>query len=73
MLFLQCTRDALAELPQLRGVLDRLGKRAQLHVVDDADHAFHVRARSGQTDAQVLAALLDAGAAWTRTLNTGAC
>ncbi|MBL8288054.1 MAG: dienelactone hydrolase family protein [Rubrivivax sp.] len=65
MLFLQGTRDELADLPLLRGVVERLGTRATLAVFDDADHAFHVRARvAGRSDAQVLQALLDAAAAW---------
>ena len=65
MLFVQGTRDELAELSLLRGVVERLGVRATLHLFEDADHAFHVRARSGTNDAAVLAALLDALAAWT--------
>lgn len=65
MLFLQGTRDALAELSLLHGVVERLGARVSLRLFEDADHAFHVRARSGSNDAAVLAALLDALAAWT--------
>lgn len=57
MLFLQGTRDELAELALLQGVVASLGERATLHLEDDADHAFHVRARSGRTDAQVVQAL----------------
>lgn len=64
MLFLQGTRDALAELTQLRDVLAPLGARATLSVEDDADHAFHVRVRSGRTDAQVLASIAETMAAW---------
>jgi predicted alpha/beta-hydrolase family hydrolase len=64
MLFLQGTRDELADLALLRGVVDGLGKRATLHIEDDADHAFHVRVRSGRTDAQVVQALGDAMAEW---------
>lgn len=64
MLFLQGTRDALADLPLVRQVTDQLGARATLHVVEAADHAFHVLVRSGRTDAQVLAELLDAMSAW---------
>lgn len=66
MLFLQGTRDALAELPLLRDVTSRLGPRATLHVVDGADHAFHVLVRSGRNAAQVLEELLDAMAEWMR-------
>jgi uncharacterized protein len=54
MLFLQGTRDPLADLGELRPVLDELGDRAQLHVIDGADHSFHVLKRSGRTDAEVL-------------------
>ena len=64
MLFLQGTRDELAELSLLRGVVDGLGARATLHLEDDADHAFHVRARSGRNDEQVVQALAAAIVAW---------
>ncbi|WP_457323747.1 alpha/beta hydrolase family protein [Roseateles sp. P5_E11] len=64
MLFLQGTRDELADLALLRGVVQGLGDPATLHLEDDADHAFHVRARSGRNDAQVVQALADAMAAW---------
>ena len=64
MLFVQGTRDALAEPALLRPVVARLGARATLETIDDADHAFHVRAASGRNDAQVREALLDALARW---------
>lgn len=64
MLFLQGTRDELAELALLQGVVQGLGERATLHIEDDADHAFHVRVRSGRTDAQVVQSLAAAMAAW---------
>jgi predicted alpha/beta-hydrolase family hydrolase len=64
MLFLQGTRDALAGLELLRPVVDRLGSRATLVLAEDADHSFHVPARTGRRDADVLAELLDAAAAW---------
>lgn len=64
MLFLQGTRDELAELDLLQGVVQGLGKKATLHLEDDADHAFHVRARSGRNDAQVVQSLAAAMAAW---------
>jgi predicted alpha/beta-hydrolase family hydrolase len=67
MLFLQGTRDALAELDLLRTALKPLGRRASLHVAEGADHAFHVLARSGRNDAQVRQELLDAMAEWMRT------
>ena len=67
MLFLQGTRDELASLELMQRLVERLGKdRATLEVVEDADHAFHVRARSGRSDAQALAGMLDVMAAWVR-------
>jgi hypothetical protein len=71
MLFLQGTRDALADLELVRTVVAPLGQRATLHVVDGADHAFHVLARSGRKDAQVREELLDAMAAWMRQVTAG--
>jgi predicted alpha/beta-hydrolase family hydrolase len=64
MLFLQGTRDALAELSLLRSVTARLGERATLHLLEGADHSFHVAARSGRTDAQVRSELVGALAEW---------
>jgi hypothetical protein len=66
MLFLQGTRDELAPLQLLEPVVAALGGRAKLQIVDDADHAFHVRARSGRKDHQVIAELAQAIAEWTR-------
>jgi predicted alpha/beta-hydrolase family hydrolase len=63
MLFLQGTRDALAELPLLEPILARL-PRATLHVVDGADHGFHVLKRSGRTDRQVIEELAESVATW---------
>jgi predicted alpha/beta-hydrolase family hydrolase len=57
MLFLQGTRDPFAELSLLGPVLERLGPRATLHLVEGADHSFHVLKRSGKTDAEVLGEL----------------
>ena len=68
MLFLQGTRDELASLELLEPVVQRLGARAQLEICDDADHSFHVRARSGRNDAQVLTELARAIATWARPL-----
>ncbi len=64
MLFLQGTRDKLAELSLLEPVVARLGSRATLHLLDQADHAFHVPARSGRTDAAVMNDMLDTFVAW---------
>ena len=68
LLFLQGTRDALADLDLLRPVVGRLGPRATLVVVDHADHAFHVLKRSGRTDAQVLDQLATALRDWVEGL-----
>jgi predicted alpha/beta-hydrolase family hydrolase len=64
MLFLQGTRDALAALEELQPLCAALGARATLTLVPDADHSFHVPARSGRSDAQVREAMLDALAQW---------
>ena len=68
MLFLQGTRDELADLQWLVPTVERLGPAATLTLSPEADHSFHVPARSGRTDAQVLAAMLDALAAWIQGL-----
>jgi predicted alpha/beta-hydrolase family hydrolase len=68
MLFLQGTRDELAELSLLQALVGRLGGHATLHALADADHSFHVPARSGRKDSQVLAEALDAFAAWIDAL-----
>jgi hypothetical protein len=64
MLFLQGSRDDLASLDLLEPVVKALGPRATLAVFADADHSFHVPARSGKSDAQVLAEVLDTLAGW---------
>jgi predicted alpha/beta-hydrolase family hydrolase len=66
MLFLQGTRDALAELSLLRPLVDRLGKHATLTLFEGADHSFHVPAKTGRKDAEVRSEVLDALAAWAR-------
>jgi predicted alpha/beta-hydrolase family hydrolase len=65
MLFLQGTRDALATLGELEPLCAALGPRATLVLYADADHSFHVPARTGRKDAQVRAEMLDTLAAWT--------
>jgi uncharacterized protein len=64
MLFLQGTRDALAALDQIEPVCEKLGERATLMLFENADHSFHVPARSGRTDAQLRGEILDALASW---------
>ena len=64
MLFVQGTRDNLAELKLLEPVVKSLGPTAALHRVEAADHSFHVPARSGRNDREVMGEILDAFAAW---------
>jgi predicted alpha/beta-hydrolase family hydrolase len=68
MLFLQGTRDSLAEAALIEPVVQRLGSRATLHLVEGADHSFHVLARSGRKDAEVMNEILDVFAGWAGTL-----
>jgi uncharacterized protein len=68
MLFLQGTRDDLADLELVTGVARRLGSRATLHVVDGAGHGFEVLKRSGRSDDEVMAELADTAAAWSGAL-----
>ena len=64
MLFLQGTNDGLAELNLLKPVVASLGDRATLHLLDGADHSFHVPKRSGRTDSEVMEEALNAFVAW---------
>jgi predicted alpha/beta-hydrolase family hydrolase len=64
MLFIQGSRDELADVALVTALAERLGPRATLAMFDDADHGFHVRARSGSSDAEVLENLLDTVVAW---------
>lgn len=64
MLFLQGTADALAETALLKPVVKGLGKRGTLHLVEQADHSFHVPARSGRKDGEVLGEILDVARGW---------
>lgn len=64
MLFLQGTRDNLAEVALIEPVVRSLGPQASLHLVDGADHSFHVPARSGRNDRDVMSEVLDAFAGW---------
>ncbi|MBI5472260.1 MAG: dienelactone hydrolase family protein [Ignavibacteriae bacterium] len=65
MLFLQGTRDTLADLSLLKPVCKKLGKRATLFVVDEADHSFHVPKRTGKSDGDVLIELANTVAHWS--------
>lgn len=72
MLFLQGTRDTLADLKLLRPVCAELGARAQLHVIETADHSFHVLKSAGRTDGDVLKELAETTAAWAGKLQNTA-
>lgn len=67
MLFLQGTRDDLASLDLLQPVVKKLGARATLALFDEADHSFHVPARTGRKDAEVRNGLLDTLAGWIKS------
>jgi hypothetical protein len=71
MLFLQGTRDALAAQDEIEPLCKTLGKRATLRLFEGADHSFHVPARSGRTDAQVMDEMLDAFVAWADRVIAG--
>jgi hypothetical protein len=68
MLFLQGTRDTLADLKLLRPICKDLGKVATLHVIETADHSFHVLKSSGKSDADVLRELAETTASWAENL-----
>jgi uncharacterized protein len=68
MLFLQGTRDDLADLALLRPVVAALGRRATLHVIEHADHGFDVLVRSGTTRERVIEELASTIAAWIARL-----
>ncbi len=71
MLFLQGTRDEFAELQLLQTVTGRLGERVTLKLFQDADHSFHVPARSGRKDSDVKNELLDAAVNWIEKVLSG--
>jgi uncharacterized protein len=68
MLFLQGTRDALADISLMRNLARALSKCATLIIIEDGDHSFHVPARTGRKDADVRAEMLDALAGWIEAL-----
>jgi predicted alpha/beta-hydrolase family hydrolase len=72
MLFIQGTRDELAELDLLTALIERLASYATLHLLDDADHSFHVPARTGRKDAEVRDEALDAMSQWLERLSRSA-
>ena len=68
MLFLQGTRDALADMALMRKLVRALGKRATLVTIEGGDHSFHLPARAGRTDAEVRQEMVKALAGWIETL-----
>lgn len=70
MLFVSGEKDALAELGLLKGVVERLGERATLHLVAHADHSFKVAAKSGGTSAEAESDALEAIGDWIASLTS---
>jgi len=70
MLFLQGTRDTLADLALLRPVCEQLGPHATLHIIQEGDHSFHVLKKAGKTDAEIMKELAETTACWANRLHT---
>jgi len=68
MLFLQGTRDTLADLTLLKPICEELGARATLHIIDTGDHSFHMLKKSGKTDADALRELAQTTASWQTSM-----
>ena len=68
MFFMQGTRDEFADLVLLKALVGKLGARATLKLFDDADHSFHVPARTGRKDSEIRTEMADAMAEWLRDL-----
>jgi len=68
MLFLQGTRDDLADLKLLKPTCKKLGERVTLHVIETADHSFHVLKKSGRRDEEVIRELAETTAEWTKRI-----
>jgi predicted alpha/beta-hydrolase family hydrolase len=71
MLFLQGTRDTLSEVELIKPVVGKLGDRATLHLIEEADHSFHVLKRSGRTDDEVLREVAATVSKWTSKVIDG--
>jgi hypothetical protein len=71
MLFLQGARDEFADLQLLEPLCRELDRRATLKLFSDADHSFHVPARSGRKDAEVRVEILDTMAGWMEKTGAG--
>ncbi|WP_153067094.1 alpha/beta family hydrolase [Steroidobacter cummioxidans] len=70
MLFLQGTRDDLADLTLLEPIVEKLGPSATLKRIDGADHSFHMLARSGRNVREVMGEIADTIESWAKTLST---
>ena len=68
MLFLQGTRDALADLTLLRPIIQSLGSKATLVEIEGGDHSFHVPVRSGKNEAETMSQMADAAGAWFKSI-----
>jgi len=68
MLFLQGDRDGLADVSLLKQVVAGLGERASLHIIEHADHSFHVTKRSGTTARALMHEMLDVASLWMKAL-----
>ena len=68
MLFMQGSRDALADLRLLKPLCRRLGERAELFVIDGGDHSFHMLKSSGRSDEQVMDELAKQTSSWIASL-----
>ncbi len=64
MLFLQGTRDEFAQLELLQQVVNGLGNRATLHLIEEGDHSFKVPKRTGKTEADVMNELTETIQQW---------
>jgi uncharacterized protein len=71
MLFLQGTRDALADVTLIKPLADQLGERATLRLLEFADHSFHVPSRSGRTDSDVSSEMIKAFGEWSASVIKG--
>lgn len=71
MLFIQGTRDSLADLDHMKLICERLGKRATLRIVDGGDHSFKVLKRSGRDPQSVMNEIFDALSTWVDEILKG--
>ena len=69
MLFMQGTRDTFADLKLLRPICAKLGSQTTLHVIEKADHSFHVLKSLGRSDAEVLRELAETVASWAEAID----